>query len=366
MSFANHQQPAAWFVACGTFLRWLGIYIFVIEILSGLTSFAPEYYAEMSWDAMIGVCVSVVATGMEFLIAQLRKLPASSLQKRHHLNQYVLRILLVLTLVDYGIAKIANIQFGNEYAVLDSPLYDVDGFQLCWRFFDYSYAYKLFIGCSQLIGALLLVNRRTVISGCFILLPVMANVAFVNFTHTRIVTFTSTFDLLMILYLIATDFDRLSAVFITNKSAPENKSLAIIPYAIFNRKAFKITSAVLLVLYIVGAIVDNINAKAERNHSHLFKGAFHIKSLTSTSPTHLWRKIYLENYGRAVIKDENGESIWSFIEIDEQKQNIQVSFEDSTYEGFEGQYVIQADSTIVIHAFNKTDTFNMEWHRFLR
>ena len=90
-------------------------------------------------------------------------------------------VFLLLTI--YGSGKLLGGQFyrrGNlpeEIATL--PLSEVAGFDLAWAFMGYSYAYILFIGISQLIGAILLLFERTKLVGTMILIPILVNDSFI-------------------------------------------------------------------------------------------------------------------------------------------------------------------------------------------
>ncbi|WP_299611091.1 hypothetical protein [uncultured Aquimarina sp.] len=80
----------------------------------------------------------------------------------------------------YGLGKLLGGQFYRKGNLPDEianiPLSEVGGFDLAWSFMGYSYAYILFIGVSQLIGAGLLLFERTKLFGVFVLIPVLLNI----------------------------------------------------------------------------------------------------------------------------------------------------------------------------------------------
>jgi len=87
----------------------------------------------------------------------------------------------VFTLLSmYGVGKLIGGQFyrkgelPEEIAMI--PLHEVGGFDLAWTFMGYSYAYILFIGVSQLVGAVLLLFEKTKLLGVIILLPILINI----------------------------------------------------------------------------------------------------------------------------------------------------------------------------------------------
>jgi hypothetical protein len=80
----------------------------------------------------------------------------------------------------YGLGKIAGGQFYRRghlpEDVAQTLLRDVDRFDLAWTFMGYSFAYILFVGLAEVIGAWLLLWDRTKLLGVAILLPVMVNI----------------------------------------------------------------------------------------------------------------------------------------------------------------------------------------------
>src|SRR4030095_6107307 len=152
----------------------------------------------------------VLAFG-EILWIQFSKNKEIDFSKKHDLNQLVMRYFLAFIFFSYGIAKIIDEQFGSPYHILDRRMSEVPAFSLAWRFFDYSYFYKLFIGLGQVIASTLFLSRRTSTLGAIILLPIIGNIVFVNFAFRVPVTYYSFCYLVFTVYLLLCDFDRLYA-----------------------------------------------------------------------------------------------------------------------------------------------------------
>lgn len=87
-------------------------------------------------------------------------------------------VFLLLTI--YGSGKLLGGQFYQKgdlpVEIAQLPLAEVSGFDLAWSFMGYSYAYILFIGISQLLGAFLLLFERTKLFGIAILIPILVNI----------------------------------------------------------------------------------------------------------------------------------------------------------------------------------------------
>ena len=80
----------------------------------------------------------------------------------------------------YGLGKIAGGQFYRRgrlpEEVAKTLLGEANAFDLAWTFMGYSFAYILFIGLAEVVGAWLLLWERTKLLGVAILLPVLVNI----------------------------------------------------------------------------------------------------------------------------------------------------------------------------------------------
>jgi len=78
-----------------------------------------------------------------------------------------------LSMFVYGIAK--TVQF-SPAAEVGSPVNELTGQQLMWAFYGYSIGYAKFLGIVEMIGAVLLLFRRTTLLGCLVVTVVLVNV----------------------------------------------------------------------------------------------------------------------------------------------------------------------------------------------
>ena len=99
--------------------------------------------------------------------------------------EWTLRINVFLKLSLYALGKILGGQFYLKgeipEAIAKIPLGETGSYNLAWTFFGHSRAYILFIGISQLIGALLLLFNRTKLLGGAILIPILLNIIVVDY-----------------------------------------------------------------------------------------------------------------------------------------------------------------------------------------
>ncbi len=90
------------------------------------------------------------------------------------------RLYVCVFLSIYALGKLMGGQFYTPTSIPDSVAETAIGaasnFDLAWSFMGRSYGYILFIGISQLIGAVLLLHNRTKLLGTVILIPIMVNI----------------------------------------------------------------------------------------------------------------------------------------------------------------------------------------------
>ncbi|MFC0518183.1 hypothetical protein ACFFGT_28470 [Mucilaginibacter angelicae] len=99
---------------------------------------------------------------------------------RHAFLRGVMRYFIAYQVMIYGFAKILKTQFGHFYMRDNIPVGNLSGFDLTWNYFGHSYTFAVILGLLQIGGGILLLFRRTTLSGTCILLPVMLNIVLIN------------------------------------------------------------------------------------------------------------------------------------------------------------------------------------------
>jgi len=84
----------------------------------------------------------------------------------------------------YGFAKVFRSQFVSLLHELDTPFGDLSGFALVWGFFGYSDTYRLFIAAAEIVGAALLLYRRTTPLGALLLCGMLGNIVLIDIFYT--------------------------------------------------------------------------------------------------------------------------------------------------------------------------------------
>ena len=119
----------------------------------------------------------------------------------------------------YGVGKIIGGQFYRRgelpLEVANTTLADAAAFDLAWTFMGYSFAYILFVGVAEILGACLLIWDRTKLLGVAILLPIMTNILVfdVIFLDTNGAIASATIYTLLLLLIVYYNREQVLAAF---------------------------------------------------------------------------------------------------------------------------------------------------------
>jgi len=136
-----------------------------------------------------------------------------------YILQIILRFFLAYIITQYGAAKIFDIQFAPYIGNMVTTVADMRPMSIAWTFFGYSFGYEFFIGCSQIIAAILLLFRKTATLGAILMVTIISNIVFVNFAFDVCVKFFSCSYLAMSIYLLVDDAPRLTNLLLLNRTA---------------------------------------------------------------------------------------------------------------------------------------------------
>ena len=88
-------------------------------------------------------------------------------------------------MISYGWGKINGEQFGSfNQEILNSPLKEVDKFNLAWHLFSLDKTFNIIVGITQIIGGVLIIINRTTLIGALILLPLLAQIFLIDLAFT--------------------------------------------------------------------------------------------------------------------------------------------------------------------------------------
>jgi len=142
------------------------------------------------------------------------------------------RLYVFIFLNFYGFGKILGGQFYRRGSLPDDvasiTIGQATAYELAWSFMGYSFAYILFIGISQIIGAWLLLWNRTKLIGVMILIPIMLNIIVFDiiFLDTKDALVNASLYFVMLLYILMHNREKVSLAFLALTSPSRNGNLS--------------------------------------------------------------------------------------------------------------------------------------------
>ena len=91
-----------------------------------------------------------------------------------------LRYISAFLLFAYGSSKLAHLQFHLNQALAQRPVSSFTGYELTWYYLGYSRAYSIILGLTQVIGATLLLFRKSALLGAILMMPVIVNILLID------------------------------------------------------------------------------------------------------------------------------------------------------------------------------------------
>lgn len=197
--------------------------------------------------------IAVVAAIVYVVIWQVRKTnnPATLA-----FWQGLIRYGVAFDLAEFGWTKICHLQLVTQISKLDLPYRSFSPSDLFWNFFSHSYLFGCIIGGLQVVGAMLLLFRRTRLAGVFILLPVLANILLMDIFYQigNSVVVHASIMMAGALYFLFIEFTRLKEFFFAAKDR-----LPALPLSNFSKMAIRLS-----IIY-VPLLLIAMHGKADKN-----------------------------------------------------------------------------------------------------
>jgi len=243
-----------------TFIEWLvpkvGMLFFNMKIENARFGFRAA-------DSSFAVAYLFIILVIALLITLLWSIADRRRVNYEKLNSWFLlyiRYFLAFMILEYGMNKVFPVQGGFITAsVLEKPFGMMDPTELQWKFLAFSSAYEIFTGLGELIGALLILWRRTATLGAMILVGVLSVVAMLNFCFGIGVKISSLHYLFITFLILWNDRKRLLNLFILNKSADPLVYTPLI-HSIFWSRLFSV--------FLVFLVICRLYQLTDRNNSY--------------------------------------------------------------------------------------------------
>ena len=219
----------------------------------------------------------------------------------------ILRYYLAVTWIAYGSFKLVRFQFPPfSPAMLLQSYGNSTPKELAWSFMGYSDGYNYFIGFGEYLAGFLLFFRRTSLLGAIVGLGLSANIVAFNYSYDVNVKLFTTVMLIMTLFILVKDINRLTDFFLFNNTTlpSNNHSLYI------ERQWLYKTLPIAKYVFIVYVVFFNLRidyAKTKSGHYNTVKqplyGIYNVTTFVRnkdtvkplTTDTFRWRKLVVSS-----------------------------------------------------------------------
>lgn len=262
-------------------------------------------------------------------------------RKRKNYNKFyywltvILRLFLIVFMFSYGFVKVFQIQFQPPSLIrMLQPIGEMSPMGLAWTYMGYSKGFGAFAGLMEIVGGILLIPRRTIALGAFIIIGVMAQVAMMNLSFDIPVKLFSIHLILMALVLFLSDKNRFWYAFLKNRKAKFQNSEHPIKNREFHNVVYWTKIIGLIVILGLGCVFgysaqQKMSPNNTKNLSELYgiwEVDYMVQNSDTISPllsnTNRWHYLILERKGRAVVKTIGNRLERYYFEVDTTNKKI--------------------------------------------
>ncbi|MCL9805250.1 hypothetical protein NAT51_06945 [Flavobacterium amniphilum] len=280
-------------------------------------------------------------------------------EKWHLWLTSLLRYWIAMKITSFGFEKIMGINFAPSFNANDTPAGLLDGQQLTWIYYSYSYGISLVIAFFQIVGGYLLLFRKTILLAIAMLLPVMFNILLINIFYGigPITTLTALSTVLGLSYLLYQRKEEIMALFLNFEN-----NLPSVGSRIFRNVAriLCVIIPVAFLLYYKSDVYASSKYFGKWNVETMKRNGKPIAEDAWEKDTTAWKNIYFEERGKILYtpnpyKYDDNTSILMKYEYVKVKDAIRViSYEKNP----------QQPDTISVQ-INKFKGNSMEWNMVL-
>jgi hypothetical protein len=131
----------------------------------------------------------------------------------------IIRFALASEMILYGMDKVIPLQMPFPYLTrLLEPFHDFSPMGVLWSSIGASRGYEIFAGSAEMLGGILLIFPRTALLGALVSLADLTQVFMLNMTYDVPVKLFSFHLLLMAVFLLAPEFERMTDFFFRNRT----------------------------------------------------------------------------------------------------------------------------------------------------
>ena len=358
-----------------TFWHWL-----IPEVAKKLLHLKPPItiFSNGSGDTTYDYVLLLTQVLLSFFFAIIWSLldrKRTSYDNAYYWLHVLLRYYLASNMLGYGFAKVFHLQmpYPSLYRLIQ-PYGDSSPMGLAWTYVGQSKAFSVFAGVSEVICGLLLLFRKTTLSGALLSLIVMGNVVVINFCFDVPVKLFSSVLEIMALYLVAPYLKQLYLLLIKNKPVVLNKQ----QQPLIAKRWLRIFIKILKILFIADALilgiwysVESMNKYGDNAPKAPLYGIYNtitvVRNGDTIAPlitdTTSWKQLVIQWSGLAKIKMMNDTSFYYQFKVDTAKHTAIVFSVKDTLSKANFKYFVDTTSLTLIGKM-KNDSVYINFKRF--
>lgn len=228
----------------------------------------------------------------------------------------LLRVYLIFFMMFYGFAKIYKTQFaGPSLLRLMEPVGDMSPMGLAWTYMAFSEGFNVFTGFMEVLGALLLIPKRTQALGAIIVAAVMLQVFMMNMFYDIPVKLFSFHLMFFALIIFSADSRRFYRVFIANKPTKAMDYYVPTKDNVYHKVMvfFKVGGLVILLLILATQGYNMERSFGDKSEKPALYGIWEVEQFIKNGDTlpplttleDRWRYLIIDRKDRAAIKTMN-------------------------------------------------------------
>ena len=309
------------FTPLGALTQW-----WAVKLLH-LTGIAATWHHDGSGDTLLNYLLCVTFAG----VALLATIVWSVLdRKRPHYQtlyawlRFFVRLNVGMGMLQYGFYKVFPVQMQPpNMAVLNEPLGNTSPMTLLWTLLGLSPVYERVCGAAEVIGGVLILFRRTALTGAIISAFVMTNVVLYNFFFDVPVKLYAVHLLLMPLFVMLPDVKPLWDFLVMHKAA-KLRGVWVPPSS---RHWFKVATAVVEIAFLLVAVWSEWKYVGDRYTAYAVSvrpaPVIGLWELDPGSPMPMtiggvpWHEISIDNLTRGMARSTDGQLWRMYLTYDE-------------------------------------------------
>lgn len=186
-----------------------------------LAHYSPDFFVENSFLNLVILLVIAIIGGLTVSLMYKERKEYNAL---YYWTRVIVRYRLALGLIAYGLIKFYPLQSPlPSISNLNTPYGDFSDWKIFALTLGVVPAYQSFLGLIEMVGGLLLLNRRTTSIGTLIIIPFTGNVFISNLAYGGGEAVYSFYLILLALYLFAFDAPRFYSLLTLERPTVPNR-----------------------------------------------------------------------------------------------------------------------------------------------